>query len=47
MTYKFTNRAKKAIEIANECAIELYVLPFFFFNLIISSLLFTGPISAL
>ncbi len=23
MTYKFTNRAKKAIEIANECAIEL------------------------
>ena len=23
MTYKFTNRAKKAIEIANNCAIEL------------------------
>ena len=23
MTYKFTNRAKKAIEIANDCAIEL------------------------
>ena len=23
MTYKFTNRAKKAIEIANEVAIEL------------------------